>query len=519
MSKFYTILTGLALLLYPGRQIHLQQTSTTPKLGLTLSGGGAKGLAHIGVLKVLEENGIYPDYVTGTSMGSIVGGLYSIGYTPVELETLATTTDWNNYFNDSYSRNYLPIDERSKADRYQLSFALENGKLVIPRGLIGGKKILTLLTGLTTCVHDEEEFDEFQYPFRCVATDLETGEAYVFEEGPLRKGIRASMSIPSAFDPLNYDDRLLVDGLLARNLPVEDAKDMGADIVLAVDVGDPLYPREELTSVLRVLEQTSSYVMVESTEKQRRLANQIIDPDLSDYTTLSYDAADALITQGEKAARAALPDLLSYLDSVGWKSRTAPQGPTCQRDSFNLTALDFIAADTATNRTLQQLVRWKMPRLVTIADLEELVGVLYSSGFFNLVDYELRRAPGAGYVLALDATPTPNVYVRGSLNYDLDFNAAFLVNVTARNQLGSGSLLSGDLRISEYPGFWLDYSINTRTNPSFGIRLYANGQFIPGLAFVNEELADEFTFHHYSTGLVRRWRRTFLGESSFFLTK
>ncbi|MEL7425110.1 MAG: patatin-like phospholipase family protein, partial [Bacteroidota bacterium] len=145
MSKLYTLLTFLALLLWPSHQIHLQGTVAVPKLGLTLSGGGAKGLAHIGVLKVLEENGIYPDYVTGTSMGSIVGGLYAIGYTPAELEELATTTNWNNYFNDSYSRNYLPIDERSKADRYQLSFALEDGKLVIPRGLIGGRKILTLL--------------------------------------------------------------------------------------------------------------------------------------------------------------------------------------------------------------------------------------------------------------------------------------------------------------------------------------------------------------------------------------
>ena len=257
--------------------IGFSQQQPSPTLGLTLSGGGAKGLAHIGVLKVLEENGIAPDYVTGTSMGSIVGGLYSIGYTPAELEDLAATINWNNYFNDGYSRNYLPINERSKADRYQLSFALEDGKVVIPRGFIGGKKILTLLTGLTACVHNQESFDLYTYPFRCVATDLETGEAYVFKEGPLRKGIRASMSIPSAFDPLNYDDRLLVDGLLARNLPVEDAKEMGADIVIAVDVGDPLYPREELTSVLRVLEQTGSYVMVESTEQQRKLADQIID--------------------------------------------------------------------------------------------------------------------------------------------------------------------------------------------------------------------------------------------------
>lgn len=503
MKKLYPITLAFCLLFAFGIITALSaQDASSPKLGLTLSGGGAKGLAHIGVLRVLEKNGIFPDYVSGTSMGSIVGGLYSIGYTPEQLKALATSLDWTSYFNDSYARNYLPIDERSKADRYQLSFALEDGKLKIPRGLIGGKKILTLLTGLTTCVHHQESFDEFYRPFRCVATDLETGEAYVFSEGPLRKGIRASMSIPSAFDPLQYDDRLLVDGLLARNLPVEDVKAMGAEVVIAVDVGDPLYARDELNSVLRVLEQTSSYVMVESTEKQQRLADWIIDPDLSDYSTLSYDATDALILQGERAAREALPALQAYLDSIGWQAQPIPDRPKCKRDSFYITAVAYLAADTSTNKTLRQLLGWQLPRIVTVQDLEEMTGVLYSSGFFSLVDYELRpQARGEGYLLALDAEPTPNIYVRGSLNYDIDFNAAILVNVSVRNQLGSGSLLSGDLRISEYPGFWLDYSINTRTNPSFGIHLYTSGQIIPGLVFAQQELADEFTFHHYNLGL------------------
>lgn len=501
MKYYFQLFVLILPLLFLSSICLWAQHDQSPKLGLTLSGGGAKGLAHIGVLKVLEENGIFPDYVTGTSMGSIVGGLYAIGYTPEELERETTTADWNDYFSDSYSRNYLPIDQRSKADRYQLSFALQDGQLIIPRGLIGGNKILTLLTGLTTCVHKQESFDDFYRPFRCVATDLETGEAYVFSEGPLRKAIRASMSIPSAFNPLEYDDRLLVDGLLARNLPVEDAKAMGADIVIAVDVGDPLYQRDELTSVLRVLEQTSSYVMVESTEKQQALADWIIDPDLADYSTLSYDAARALIKRGEDAARASLPALQRFLDSVGWEAQPIPDRPTCRRDSFNLEDIIYVGEDSRLNRTLERLIPWKLPRLATINDLEQLIGVLYSSGFFSLVDYELRLTPEGNYLLALDAEPTPNVYVRGSLNYDIDFNAALLINVSARNQLGSGSLLTGDLRISEYPGFWIDYALRSPTTPSFGVNFYANGQIIPGQIFTEQELSDEFTFHHYSTGI------------------
>ncbi|WP_367390344.1 patatin-like phospholipase family protein [Lewinella sp. LCG006] len=479
----------------------MAQNAPPPKLGIALSGGGAKGLAHIGVLKVLEENGIFPDYLTGTSMGSIVGGLYAIGYTPTQLEELATSLRWSDYFNDSYARNYLPIDQRNKADRYQLTFALEDGMLSIPRGLIGGKKILTLLTGLTACVHDVDSFDKYYCPFSCVATDLETGEAFVFKAGPLRKGIRASMSIPSAFDPLVYEDKILVDGLLARNLPVSDALEMGADIVIGVDVGDALYPREELTSVLRVLEQTSSYVMAASTLEQRALAGFIIDPDLEPFTTLSYNVAPALIQKGEDAAQAALPALQAYLDSVGWQSKPIPERPNCRRDSFPIKEVAFIAADSTTQKTLAQMVRIKTPQVITIKEIEEWISVLYASGFYSVVDYELVHADGGGYLLRFAAESTPNIYIRGSINYDVDFNAGLLINFTARNQLGYGSLLSADLRVSEYPGFWLDYTINTRTSPSFGVRLYASGQIIPGALFAQNELVDEFTFHHYNAGL------------------
>ncbi|WP_020538691.1 patatin-like phospholipase family protein [Lewinella cohaerens] len=493
-----TIFCTLQWSLAPGA---MAQTSPPPKLGIALSGGGAKGLAHIGVLKVLEENGIFPDYLAGTSMGSIVGGLYAIGYTPAQLEHLATTLQWSDYFNDSYPRNYLPIDERNKADRYQFTFALEDGNLKIPRGLIGGKKILTLFTGLTACVHDVGSFDKYYCPFSCVATDLETGEAFVFKEGPLRKGIRASMSIPSAFDPLVYDDKILVDGLLARNLPVSDALDMGADIVIGVDVGDALYPREELTSVLRVLEQTSSYVMAASTEEQRALANFIIDPDLGDFTTLSYDAAPALIKQGEKAALAALPQLQSYLDSVNWKTRPIPERPNCRRDSFPVKHIEHLATDSTTQKTLAQMVDIKTPTVITIKEIEKWISILYATGFYSMIDYELVHASGGGYILRFAAESTPNIYVRGSINYDVDFNAGLLINFTARNQLGYGSILSADLRVSEYPGFWLDYTINTRTSPSFGLRLYSSGQIIPGELFLQNEPVSEFTFHHYNIGL------------------
>lgn len=483
----------------------------SPKLGFALSGGGAKGLAHIGVLQVLEENGIYPDFITGTSMGSIVGGLYAIGYSPIELGDFATELQWNDYFSDSYPRSYLPVEEKARADRYQLTFAVENGKLKLPKGLIQGKKIQTLLAGITAPVHSVPDFDNFCLPFRAVATDLETGEAVVFSSGPLRRAIRASMSIPSAFEPVEYEKRLLVDGLVVRNLPVQDAFDLGSDIVLGVDVGSPLYEREEINSVLTVLDQTSSFGSAASTLKQRALANFLITPDLTGYSALNYDEADALIARGVEAAQRALPGLLATLDSMGIElPMDAQKCANLKRDSFLVTEVEFQSEQANTRQTLDQLFYIDIPRLFTIEQLNEEISRLYASGFFKLVDYELHPVE-EGYRLVLMAGAAPALFVRGSINYDTDYKAGLLLNLTARNIGIRGAILSTDIRISENPALFLDYLVYTRSSPSIGLKWHGSLNFFPGKKYDDWRLVDEFSFHHLSSrlsfisGVSRTW--------------
>ncbi|MEZ4990941.1 MAG: patatin-like phospholipase family protein [Saprospiraceae bacterium] len=506
MRKYLLLINAVLLV------CSLKGQTSPPKLGLALSGGGAKGLAHIGVLKVLEENGIYPDLVTGTSMGSIVGGLYSIGYSPDELNEFAVNLNWDDYFNDSYPRAFLPVEEKVRADRYQLTFAIENGKLKIPRGLIQGKKIQTLLAGLTVPAHGLPDFDTFCLPFRCVATDLETGEAVVFSSGPLRRAIRSSMSIPSAFEPVEVEDRLLVDGLVVRNFPVQDALDMGADVVIGVDVGSLLYEREEINSVLTVLDQTSSFGSAASTLKQRELADFLIFPDLKGYSTLSYDKADSLIIRGEMAARKAMPALLATLDSLGID--LPRKDLTCdkiRRDSFNVVDVRFAGPEAITLRTLKQLFHAKTPRIFTIRQLSDEIGRLYASGFFNLVDYELKALGDENYQLTLTANAAPAWFVRSSINYDTDYKAGLLLNLTGRNLLMRGAIMSADLRISENPAVLLDYLVYTRSSPSIGLKWHGGINFFTGKKYENYRLVDEFSFHHFNTrlsflsGVSRTW--------------
>lgn len=487
------------------------QSPPQPSLGLALSGGGAKGLAHIGVLQVLEEYGIHPRIVTGTSMGSIVGGLYSIGYSPDQLDTLATTIVWNDYFDDTYPRSFLPVEEKARADRYQLSFAIEDGRLQLPRGLIQGRKIQALLAGLTAPVHDAPDFDSFCLSFRCVATDLETGEPVVFSSGPLRRAIRASMSIPSVFEPVEYEDRLLVDGLVVRNLPVQDAYELGAEVVIAVDVGSPLYGRDEIKSVINVLDQTSSFSSAAATLQQRELADFLIVPDLEGYSTLSYDQADSLIARGARAARLAMPQLLATLDSLGIRLPLAAPGcRKLQRDSFYITEVDFAGDQPIVARTLRQLFQPDIPRIFTKSQLADEIGRLYSSGFFRVVDYELQTA-AEGYRLVLSATAAPAWHVRGSINYDTDYKAGLLLNMTGRNVGLRGAILSADFRLSENPSLQVDYLVYTRSNPSIGLKWQGGINFFPGREFENNRLVDEFSFHHYETrlsfisGISRSW--------------
>ena len=239
--------------------IHSQTPAISEKLGLVLSGGGAKGLAHIGVLKVLEEEGIEPQFITGTSMGSIIGGLYAIGYTAADLEKVAHDVPWLEYFDDEVLRNAQPIEAKEASERYQFSFAVANGKIQLPKGFIQGTKMSMLLSQLTLPAHQIDNFDDFFIPFRCVATNLLTGEGYIFDKGFLPDAMVSSACIPTVFEPRIVDNKILIDGMFVRNLPVEDCINMGATKTIAIDVGAPLSKLDELTSFVEVLGQTTSF--------------------------------------------------------------------------------------------------------------------------------------------------------------------------------------------------------------------------------------------------------------------
>jgi len=352
-----------------------------PKLAIVLSGGGAKGIAQIGVLRMLEDEGIRPDLITGTSIGSILGGLYAIGYSIDDLETLALETDWLYYFDDEIERKYFPVYERMTAERYQLRFSFDKGKISLPTGVVRGKKIALLLSRLTIPAHDIQNFNDFEIPYRGIATDFETGEAVAYEKGDLADVMRASMSIPSVFVPFEIGDRILIDGGVTRNLPVEDAIYMDADQIIAIDIGAPLYNRDNLGSMLDVLDQTSSFRIVESNTEQATLADVVIKPEIGDISALSFDQNDRLMFRGKKAAEKMMPEINKL---VKGKADLPPRGVTLPEE-IEVTYFEIEGGTEKELRTIRKLLQIKECKVYTLDEIESKIKELYGS---ELVAFE-----------------------------------------------------------------------------------------------------------------------------------
>ena len=309
-----------------------------PKVGLALSGGAARGFAHVGVIKVLEEVGMPIDCVAGTSMGAVIGGLYAAGYTAAEIESLSIHVDWDELFSDAVGRRPLAMAYKRWDARYAVTLPMDGWRPVLPAGLIAGQKITKLLCRMTLPVQHVDDFRALPYSYMCVATDIETGEVVQLDHGNLADAIRASMAIPSLFTPVVIDGRLLVDGGVVRNLPAQDARDLGADIVIGVEAVEPLYKEGELNSMMRIMDQAIHFQISGTSREQRELCDLLIVPE-SDRPGYDFSQAAYFIERGEAAARAILPQLRALSDSLRALSKPEKHWKPARPESIFVTEL------------------------------------------------------------------------------------------------------------------------------------------------------------------------------------
>jgi len=484
----------LVLVLLPQSPVLGQER---PKVGLALSGGAARGFTHVGVIKVLEEIGMPIDCVSGTSMGAVIGGLYASGYTPAEMESLAVHVDWDDLFSDAVGRHKLAMEYKRWDFRYAMTFPMDGWRPGLPSGLVAGQKITKLLDRMTLPVHSVYEFDRLPVPFVCVATDIETGEAVKLEHGDLTDAIRASMAIPSAFTPVVIDGRLLVDGGVVRNLPAQEAKDLGADIVIGVEANEPLYKKGQLTSMVRIMDQAIHFQISGTSREQRELCDILIVPE-SEKDGTKFDQAAYFIAQGEAAARRMLPQLQALADSLHALralSRPDTRWKPERTDSVFITSATIEGLDRVPNRVVESELNIKPPLWMSVDDIDDAVDQVYKYDFFERVSYSVEPS-GKGSRLALKVVEKSNDLFRAGLRYDSDTHLALLLNVTLRNLGFQGSALAWDIRVGEDYGTDLRYFFSVgRSLRSFGVMARGNAS----RADIDAYEADNITARYKTT--------------------
>ena len=439
-----------------------------PRVGLVLSGGGARGAAHVGVLKVLDEMHVPVDAIAGTSMGAVVGGLYASGMTGAEIEALIRSLNWQDAFRDRPPREELGFrrkqDERNFLVRFALGVKKDKG-LVLPPGLVQGQTLEQVLRNAALPVAEIQRFDRLPIPFRAIATDLETGQAVVMDSGDLVTAMRASMSAPGVFAPAQREGRLLVDGGLVDNLPIDTARAMGVDMLIVVDVSFPLYSRDELKSPLEVTNQAFAILIRGRTLEEReklKPTDIVLDPPLGRFASADFGRVPQALRAGEEAARGASASLAKLsLSEADYRNYLAARNPR----STELPVVQFVRADTASVQ-YDPLIQETMKDLVGKQLDKELVrrklSSLYALDRFESIDYQLVEDEGrAGLQLDLRRKSWGPNYVRMGLNLEDDFegnsryNAAVRFIATELNVLG-GEWLT-DIQIGENPKFFTEF--------------------------------------------------------------
>ena len=462
-----------------------------PRVGLVLSGGGARGLAHLGFLAVLDSLEIPVDCVAGTSFGGIAGALYAAGYGGREIETLARVTDWEDLFEDMPARRELPFTQKWASGRYQTRLAARGWRLAGPSGLVVGQKIGLFFSRLTFPWRDLRDFDDLCLPFRCVATDIVTGEEVVLGSGSLPLAMSATMAVPSVFSPIEWEDRLLVDGGLVNNLPVDVARAMGADVVIAVDVETPLLPREELRDVFDMLAQTTSMLGRERKRRNVADADLLVQVDLPDLSPLDFepDKVERFLRLGDEAARAALPELLDLRDRLREAAASAPDdgGGEAGADFADVPArrippvtlprlgtLRVEGNDRQPRYLIDKLMHYRPGDLLEPGDIERRIMALYGLGYFESIRYRLEPAEDGSADLVLVVKELPSRLVRVGLRYDdrREFVAALGGLITNRGLPGlrlEGEIQFGGLLRYRGVAHWLSRSLDFPAYPIFEV--------------------------------------------------
>ena len=408
-----------------------------PSVGLVLSGGGARGAAHIGVIRRLEELRIPVDYVAGTSMGAIIGGLYATGLTADEIEQIYTSIDFEDAFQDKTERSERSFRRKLDDELYlfKAKLGLNEGEIELPEGLVQGQKIDLIMNRISLSVTGVDDFDKLPIPYRAVASDMVTGHEVVMSDGSPATAMRASMNLPSIMAPLKYEDKLLADGGIVNNLPIDVARNMGADIVIAVDISTPLEKKQEIKSVLKMTDQLIGIMTRSNTEKQIKTLTTkdiLIIPELGDISSADFERGNEAVTIGYAATDAMAGELQRYsLSSNAFEKHLAARG----KPAFKQPTVDFVRIDNQSgidDEVIASKLSFEPGDELDLDQIESDIGHIYGLDIFENVNYEIVEEDGNTGVLinARSKSWGPNYLQFGlSLSDDLEGDNSYNLGV------------------------------------------------------------------------------------------
>ena len=468
-KKAWLIILTAVLLVF-STNVSAQDSTKTKKLkvGLVLSGGGAKGFAHIGVLKVLEEAGVEISYIGGTSMGAIIGGLYASGYNAKEIDSIFLDTDFDALLSDFIPRASKNFYEKRNEEMYAITLPFNKMRIGIPTAISRGMYNYNLLNKLTYKVRHVRDFNKLPIPFLCVATDIETGEEVLLNKGYLPQALLASGAFPTLFSPVEVDGKWLVDGGVTNNFPVEEIKKLGADFIIGVDVQDDLKDRKSLQDATKILGQISNLQMIDKMKQKIKMTDIYLKPDISNFGVISFDLGEAIVKKGEEAAYAVFDKLKAIGDSTATKKifRPAPV------DSLSIKNIIINPLDNYTRSYVIGKLRFKQESRISYNDLRIGMDNITATQNFSSIGYSLERNEnGMDDDLNLSLTENPNTtFLKFSLHYDGLYKSAILVNVTQKKTFLKNDIVSADLILGDNFRYNFDYYIDNGFYWSYGFK-------------------------------------------------
>ncbi len=464
-----------------------ENTSEDLKVGLVLSGGGAKGMAHIGALKMIEEAGIRIDYIGGTSMGAIVGGLYASGYSASQLDSIFKNVDFSELIQDKIPRGAKTFYEKEESEKYAVTLPFDGFKLSFPSGISKGQNIYNLLSKLTSHVSDIEDFNELPIPFICIATNLESGNETLLNKGYLPRAMKASGSLPTLFSPVKINDSLYIDGGITNNYPIEEVREMGADVVIGIDVQDPLKTREELKSIINVMGQINNYRTLEDMVEKSQSTDIYIHPKIEDFTIVSFTEGKDIIDAGTKEATLYLEELRALAKRQ--KPSQKKQIDFVDNDMLYITNVEINGNVNYTRAFVMGKLKLKAPSNTSYKNFSDGVNNLSATGNFQEINYRFYKNESGGLTVRFDLIESDSKSsLRLSAHYDDLYKTAVLLNFTTKRLITNNDITSFDFIVGDKIRYNFDYFIDKGYYWSIGLKSnYSNFDENVGLDFAFPE--------------------------------